>query len=79
MGIPTFFILVLFLKFFQFFSVSFLFFSYFFKKSPQSLEACTLAPFLGVSPHIITSGLLTDGRSISIKITSKISKNGGDL
>ena len=79
MGIAMSFILGLILRIFQFFSFLSLFFPYFLQKTPQSLEACTLAPILGVSPHIITSGLLSRDGTNLIKITSEISKNGGDL
>lgn len=79
MGIPMSFILGLFLRIFQFISFYLRFFTYFLRKSPQSLEERMLAPVFHVGPHIITSGLLDRDGSNLVKIVSEISKNGGDL
>jgi len=79
MGFAMSFILVLLARIFQFISFSLLFLAYFFKKSSQAFGVRVLAPVFCVSPHIITSGLLTDGRSISIKTTFGFGQNGGGL
>lgn len=79
MGVPMSFILVLLTRIFQFISFSLLLLAYFFKKPLQAFGVRVLAPVFYVSPHTITSGLLTDGRSNSIKTISVFGQNGGGL
>jgi len=79
MGFAMSFILGLFLRIFQFISFYLRFFAYFLTKSPQTFEACELAPVFVESPRTITSGLLTDDRSNLIKIASQFVQKGGDL
>jgi hypothetical protein len=67
MGIPTFFILVLFLKFFQFFSFFSSFFTFSLKKTPVALAGRAFACLFFARPLPITSGLLGHGVPKSIK------------
>lgn len=79
MGVPMSFILVLLTRIFQFISFSLLLLAYFFKKPLQAFGVRVLAPVFYVSPHTITSGLLSrDGNNL-IKITSVFGQNGGGL
>jgi hypothetical protein len=77
MGIPTFFILVLFLKFFQFFFVFTSFFYFPTKKTSVALAGYGFARLDFVRPRSITSGLLGHGVPKSIKNYSQFSFFGG--
>lgn len=90
MGIPTFFILVLFLRLFQFFYFLpkpsiflddfcrfFLFFYFFTKKTSVALAGYGFACLDFVCPRSITSGLLGHGVPKSIKNYSQFSFLGG--
>jgi len=76
MGIPMFFILVLFLKFFQLFS----FFSSFFhlstNKTSVALTGYGFARLFFVCPRTITSGLLYSENTLNLKIHPKFSVFG---
>lgn len=91
MGIPTFFILVLFFRIFQFFYFPskpsiflddfcrfFLFFYFFTKKTSVALAGYGFACLDFACPRSITSGLLTDDRSNSIKNYPQFSVFGGN-
>jgi len=79
MGIPTFFILVLFLKFFQFFSCFSSFFYFFTKKTAVALIGYGFAWFFAVCPRPITCGLLyRDGTNL-IKNYPQFLIFGGEL
>lgn len=77
MGIPTFFILVLFLKFFQFFSVFTSFFYFSTKKTSVALAGYGFARLIFVCPRSITSGLLGTQFPNLIKNYSQFSFFGG--
>lgn len=77
MGIPTFFILVLFLKFFQFFSFFSSFFYFFNQKTSVALTGYGFACLVFVCPRSITSGLLGHGVPNLIKNYSQFSFFGG--
>lgn len=79
MGFAMSFILVLLARIFQFISFSLLFLAYFFKKSPQAFGVRVLAPVFCVSPHILTSGLLSRDGNNSSKTTFRFGQNGGGL
>lgn len=76
MGIPTFFILVLFLKFFQFFSFFSSFFYFFNKKTSVALAGYGFACLVFACPRSITSGLLYRDGTNSIKNYSQFSVLG---
>jgi hypothetical protein len=89
MGIPTFFILVLFLRIFQFFySLSkpsifldgfcrfFLFFYFFTKKTSVALAGYGFACLDFACPRSITSGLLYSEDTLNLKITSGLFGHG---
>lgn len=77
MGIPTFFILVLFLKFFQLFSFFSSFFHFFTKKTSVALAGYGFVRLFFLRPRTITSGLLGHGVPKSIKNYSQFSVFGG--
>lgn len=86
MGIAMSFILGLFLRSFQFFYLLFFprnrpvfqtVFYFLTKKTSVALTGCGFACLFFVCPRSITSGLLTDGRSNSIKNYPQFSVFGG--